>query len=90
MNYYGAFYRSALYLLGRVIAYLLRWVPKFRRLGARRKAHSAWNSIPRFFAHWTWTTAIPQVWSPGRQEPAPEGRIFARRMAMAQGVTAAS
>jgi RNA-directed DNA polymerase len=68
MNYYGAFYRSALYrLLGRINAYLLRWVRnKYRRLRARRKAHSAWNGVtqryPRFFAHWAWTAAIPQVW----------------------------
>ena len=68
MNYYGAFYRSALYrLLGRINAYLLRWVRnKYRRLRARRKAHSAWNGVtqryPRFFAHWAWAAAIPQVW----------------------------
>jgi RNA-directed DNA polymerase len=68
MNYYGAFYRSALYrLLGRINAYLLRWVRnKYRRLRKRRKAQDAWNGIakryPRFFAHWTWTAAIPQVW----------------------------
>jgi RNA-directed DNA polymerase len=68
MNYYGAFYRSALYrLLGRINAYLLRWVRnKYRRLRARRKAQAAWNGVtqryPRFFAHWAWTAAIPQVW----------------------------
>jgi len=64
----GAFYRSALYrLLGRINAYLLRWVRnKYRRLRARRKAQAAWNGVtqryPRFFAHWAWTAAIPQVW----------------------------
>ena len=68
MNYYGAFCRSALYrLLGRINAYLLRWVRnKYRRLRARRKAQAAWNGVtqryPRFFAHWAWTAAIPQVW----------------------------
>jgi hypothetical protein len=43
----GAFYRSALYrLLGRINAYLLRWVRnKYRRLKARRKAHKKWNGI---------------------------------------------
>ena len=68
MNYYGAFYRSALYrLLGRINAYLLRWVRnKYRRLRARRKAQAAWNEVtqryPRLLAHWAWTAAIPQVW----------------------------
>jgi group II intron reverse transcriptase/maturase len=68
MNYYGAFYRSALYrLLGRINAYLLRWVRnKYRRLRARRKAQAAWNEVtqryPRLLTHWAWTAAIPQVW----------------------------
>jgi RNA-directed DNA polymerase len=68
MNYYGAFYRSALYrLLGRINAYLLRWVRnKYRRLRARRKAQAAWNGVtqryPRLLAHWAWTAAIPQAW----------------------------
>ena len=45
MNYYGAFYRSALYsLLGRINAYLLRWSRnKYRRLKGRKKAQEAWN-----------------------------------------------
>src|SRR3954471_14987013 len=40
MNYYGAFYKSALYcLLTRINAYLLRWVGnKYRRLRGRKKA----------------------------------------------------
>ena len=39
MNYYGAFYRSALYpLLERINAYLLRWVRrKYQRLRGKRK-----------------------------------------------------
>jgi RNA-directed DNA polymerase len=46
---------------------VLRWVRnKYRRLRARRKAQAAWNVVtqryPRFFAHWAWTAAIPQVW----------------------------
>ena len=40
MQYYGRFYRSALYpLLQRINAYLVRWIrKKYRRLAALRKA----------------------------------------------------
>jgi group II intron reverse transcriptase/maturase len=68
MNYYGAFYRSALYgLLGRINAYLLRWSRnKYRRLKGRKRAQQAWNraveSRPRFFAHWVWVNTVPAVW----------------------------
>jgi RNA-directed DNA polymerase len=68
MNYYGAFYRSALYgLLGRINAYLLRWSRnKYRKLKGRRKAQEAWKQAvkrrPRFFAHWVWVKTIPAVW----------------------------
>ncbi len=68
MNYYGAFYRSALYpLLQRINAYLMRWVrKKYRRLHGRRKAQRAWKRVaqqyPRFFAHWAWVTSMPAVW----------------------------
>ncbi len=68
MNYYGAFYPSALYpLLARINAYLLRWLrKKHKRLRGRRKAQNAWNRAvrqrPRFFAHWAWVTWIPAVW----------------------------
>ena len=68
MNYYGAFYRSALYrLLGRINAYLLRWSRnKYRSLKGRKKAQVAWNQAvkyrPRFFAHWAWVNTVPPVW----------------------------
>ena len=68
MNYYGAFYRSALSnLLGRINAYLLRWSRnKYRKLKGRKKAHAAWNQAvkhrPRFFAHWVWVNTLPSVW----------------------------
>jgi RNA-directed DNA polymerase len=68
MNYYGAFYRSALYgLLGRINAYLLRWSRnKYRKLRGRKKAQEAWKQAvlrrPRFFAHWAWVTSVPIVW----------------------------
>lgn len=68
MNYYGAFYRSALYpLLGRINAYLMRWLRnKFKRFRARKKAHEAWvravSARPRFFAHWAWIPSVPVVW----------------------------
>jgi len=40
MQYYGAFFRSALYsLLSRINAYLVRWIrKKYKRLRARKKA----------------------------------------------------
>jgi group II intron reverse transcriptase/maturase len=68
MNYYGAFYKSALYrLLTRINAYLLRWVRnKYRRLRGRKKAQKAWIGVtqryPRFFAHWAWVNMPPVVW----------------------------
>ena len=68
MNYYGAFYRSALHgLLARINAYLLRWVrKKYRRYRGRKASQQAWARVtkqyPRFMAHWAWTTAVPAVW----------------------------
>jgi group II intron reverse transcriptase/maturase len=68
MNYYGAFYRSALYpLLARINAYLMRWLRnKYKRLRGRKKAQRAWAEAvatrPRYFAHWVWVTAVPAVW----------------------------
>jgi RNA-directed DNA polymerase len=68
MQYYGAFYRSALYpLLTRINAYLMRWVrKKYRRFQGRRAFQRAWQRVttqyPRFFAHWEWTTGIPTFW----------------------------
>ncbi len=68
MNYYGAFYRSALYpLLARINAYLMRWLRnKYKRLRGRKKAQRAWAEAvatrPRYFAHWVWVTAVPPVW----------------------------
>ena len=40
MEYYGAFYRSAMYpLLSRINAYLVRWIrKKYERLKAKKKA----------------------------------------------------
>lgn len=60
MQYYGAFYRSALYpLLQRINAYLVRWLrKKYRRLRGFRKARACWQRItthqPLLFAHWRW------------------------------------
>jgi RNA-directed DNA polymerase len=68
MNYYGAFYRSALYpLLARINAYLMRWLRnKYKRLRGRKVAQRAWAEAvatrPRYFAHWAWVTAVPAVW----------------------------
>jgi RNA-directed DNA polymerase len=60
MQYYGAFYRSALYpLLSRINAYLMRWIrSKFKRLRTIKKATACWQRItrqyPGLFAHWAW------------------------------------
>src|SRR5665811_478954 len=60
MQYYGAFYRSALHpLLERVNGYLMRWLrKKYRRLRAFLKAKACWRRItrqcPRLFAQWAW------------------------------------
>ena len=68
MQYYGAFYRSALYpVLQRVNAYLMRWIrDKYRRLRSMKKAMAAWQRVtsqyPRLFAHWAWAS---QSWWSG-------------------------
>jgi RNA-directed DNA polymerase len=68
MQYYGTFYRSAMYrLLSRINAYLVRWIrKKYKRLQARKKAMECWRGIteryPRMFAHWQWTPSVPRVW----------------------------
>jgi group II intron reverse transcriptase/maturase len=68
MQYYGAFYRSAVYpLLTRINAYLMRWIrKKYRRLRPRKKAQTCWAGIisryPRLFSHWAWVASAPRVW----------------------------
>ena len=58
LQYYGAFYRSALHrLLRRINAYLVRWIrKKYRRLRGFKKAKACWDGIthryPNLFAHW--------------------------------------
>ena len=59
INYYGHFYRSALYwTLHRIDAFLLRWArQKFRRLRQRPKGAREWfarvvRAHPHLFAHW--------------------------------------
>ena len=60
LQYYGAFYHSALYrLLLRINAYLMRWIRrKYKRLRAFTKAKRCWERMtkrsPRLFAHWRW------------------------------------
>jgi hypothetical protein len=57
MQYYGAFYRSALLpLLRRLNAYLMRWLrKKYKRLAPAKKAGACWERVttqyPRLFAH---------------------------------------
>ncbi|MFJ8142709.1 group II intron reverse transcriptase/maturase [Streptomyces sp. NPDC096013] len=61
MQYYGAFYRSALHpLLQRINVYLMRWIRrKYRRFRTYTRAHACWQRVtrqqPRLFAHWAWT-----------------------------------
>jgi RNA-directed DNA polymerase len=63
MQYYGAFYHSALCpLLQRINAYLMRWIrKKYKRLRPFKKALECWKRItrqhPRLFAHWVWVSA---------------------------------
>ena len=67
MQYYGAFYRSALYpLLPRINAYLMRWIrKKYKRLrdeeGPAGVAAGHVTQYPRMFAHWKWVR-VPAVW----------------------------
>jgi RNA-directed DNA polymerase len=54
-------------LLGRINAYLMRWLRnKYGRLRQRKKAKKAWEQAvalrPRFFAHWQWIPSVPSVW----------------------------
>ncbi len=68
MQYYGAFYRSALFpLLRRINAYLVRWLrKKYKRLRQFKKVEACWQRITRqysrLFAHWAWT---PTFWCSG-------------------------
>ncbi len=65
MQYYGAFYRTALYpLLQRINTYLVRWLrKKHKRLRPINRAMGCWRRIahqqPELFAHWTWA---PSSW----------------------------
>jgi group II intron reverse transcriptase/maturase len=61
MQYYGAFYHSALKpILRRINAYLMRWIRrKYKRLGGFNKAKRCFQGItqryPRMFVHWRWS-----------------------------------
>jgi RNA-directed DNA polymerase len=61
MNYYGRFYKTALYpFLRRINAYLVRWArKKYRRLHGINRAKSWWKRVtkrdPLLFTHWRWT-----------------------------------
>jgi hypothetical protein len=60
MQYYGAFYGSALNpFLSRINSYLMRWIRnKYKRLRPTKKATACWQRIarhhPRLFAQWAW------------------------------------
>jgi group II intron reverse transcriptase/maturase len=60
MNYYGRFYRSALYpLLRRINAYLVRWArKKYKRLKTFKRARAWWKAVtqrePLLFAQGRW------------------------------------
>jgi RNA-directed DNA polymerase len=61
LQYYGRFYRSALYVLcKRINTYLVRWArKKYKRLHGFKKVHAWWRTVgehyPRLFAQWAWT-----------------------------------
>jgi RNA-directed DNA polymerase len=63
MNYYGRYYRSALYpFLRRVDLYLRRWAgKKYRRLRTYTRFKRWWTGLleraPGLFAHWRWIRA---------------------------------
>lgn len=69
MNYYGAFYKTALYpLLKRINAYLMRWArKKYRRLRTFKKSHAWWQTVtkrdPLLFEQWRW---VHGFWQPGQ------------------------
>lgn len=60
MQYYGRFYRSAMYpLLQRINTYLRRWAGrKYRRLRALQRFTRWWDEVlnraPRLYAQWQW------------------------------------
>jgi len=64
MNYYGRFYRSAVYpLLRRVSIYLRRWAGrKYRRLRTYTRFKRWWTRVidrePGLFAHWQWVRSF--------------------------------
>ena len=64
IQYYGAFYKSALYRpLLRINAYLMRWIrKKYIRLRAFTKALACWRGVttryPRMFVHWAVTRSV--------------------------------
>lgn len=68
MQYYGRFYRSALYpLLMRINAYLVRWLRnKYKRFRAMRKAIAAFQRAvkrrPGMFAQWRWVSSPSLAW----------------------------
>jgi RNA-directed DNA polymerase len=68
MQYYGAFYRSAMLpLLRRINSYLMRWLrKKYKRLRPPKKARACWERVtaqyPRLFAQWAW---VPYSWWSG-------------------------
>jgi RNA-directed DNA polymerase len=68
MQYFGAFYRSAMLpLLRRINSYLMRWLrKKYKRLRPPKAARACWERVtaqyPRLFAHWAW---VPYSWWSG-------------------------
>jgi len=60
MQYYGRFYRSALFpILQRINTYLLRWAgKKYKRLRSYKRFTRWWRGLldrePTLFAHWPW------------------------------------
>jgi len=67
MNYYGTFYRSALYGLRQCInTYLIRWVrKKFNGYAHTIPCKTWWNRLAErkldLFAHWAWMRAFSWI-----------------------------
>lgn len=68
MQYYGAFYRSALNpLLERINSYLMRFLRrKLKRLRSKKKARWYWRRLVTrrrgLFAHWAWVNTLATAW----------------------------
>src|SRR5258707_13825726 len=76
MNYYGEFYKTALYpLLRRINGYLMRWLrKKYRRLRTLKKAHAGRRRTnPQYTPLFPQWRGGPGVWRAGGERPGAAG-----------------